>query len=77
LLPPVAVALAPATRRRRSSAGYGWRFFRDTARSRTRRTLLPLFGMACGALRLLGLPPSLALPYFNLVLRKSGDPALP
>ena len=57
-------------------AGYGWRFFRDTARSRTRRALLPLFGMACGALRLLGLPPSLALPYFNLVLRKSGDPAL-
>ena len=57
-------------------AGYGWRFFRDTARSRTRRALLPLFGMACGALRLLGLPPSLALPYFNIVLRKSGDPAL-
>jgi SAM-dependent methyltransferase len=56
-------------------AGYGWRFFRDTARSRTRRALLPLFGMACGTLRLLGLPPSLALPYFNIVLRKSGDPA--
>lgn len=56
-------------------AGYGWRFFRDTARSRTRRALLPLFGMACGTLRLLGLPPSLALPYFNIVLRKSGSPA--
>jgi SAM-dependent methyltransferase len=56
-------------------AGYGWRFFRDTARSRTRRALLPVFGMACRALRLLGLPPSLALPYFNIVLRKSGSPA--
>ena len=56
-------------------AGYGWRFFRDTARSRTRRALLPVFGMACGALRLLGLPPSLALPYFNIVLRKSRSPA--
>jgi hypothetical protein len=56
-------------------AGYGWRFFQDTARSRTRRALLPVFGMACGALRLLGLPPSLALPYFNIVLRKSGSPA--
>ena len=56
-------------------AGYGWRFFRDTARSRTRRALLPLFGIACGTLRLLGLPPSLALPYFNIVLRKGGNPA--
>jgi SAM-dependent methyltransferase len=56
-------------------AGYGWRFFRDTARSRTRRALLPVFAMACGTLRLLGLPPSLALPYFNIVLRKSGSPA--
>jgi SAM-dependent methyltransferase len=56
-------------------AGYGWRFFRDTARSRTRRALLPLFGAACGTLRLLGLPPSLALPYFNIVLGKSGSPA--
>ena len=24
-------------------AGYGWRFFRDTARSRRRRMLLPVF----------------------------------
>jgi hypothetical protein len=56
-------------------AGYGWRFFRDTARSRTRRALRPLFAMVCGTLRLLGLPPSLALPYFNIVLRKNGGPA--
>ena len=56
-------------------AGYGWRFFRDTARSRTRRILLPFFGIACGALRLLGLPPSLALPYFNIVLKKNGTRA--
>jgi hypothetical protein len=52
------------------ASGYGWRFFRDTARSSTRRTLLPLFTVACGLLRLVGLSPSLALPYFNLILRK-------
>ena len=51
-------------------AGYGWRFFRDTARSRTRRVLLPLFAAAVAALRAAGRPPSLALPYFNLLLRK-------
>jgi len=51
-------------------AGFGWRFFRDTARSRIRRRLLPAFGLACGALRRLGLSPSLALPYLNLLLRK-------
>jgi len=51
-------------------AGYGWRFFRDTARSRTRRALLPLFAAGCGALRALGRPPSLCLPYLNLVFRK-------
>jgi SAM-dependent methyltransferase len=51
-------------------AGYGWRFFRETARSRTRRLLLPLFAVAVGVLRGLGRPPSLALPYFNLVFRQ-------
>ena len=51
-------------------AGYGWRFFRDTARSRTRQALLPFFAAACEGLRVSGLPPSLALPYFNLLLRK-------
>jgi SAM-dependent methyltransferase len=51
-------------------AGYGWRFFQDTVRSSTRRALLPAFRFACGVLRLLGLSPSLALPYLNLVLRK-------
>ena len=51
-------------------AGYGWRFFSDTARSRTRRALLPAFALLCGALRGIGRPPSLALPYLNLVFRK-------
>ena len=52
-------------------AGYGWRFFRDTARSRTRRALLPAFAVVCAALRRAGRPPSLALPYLNVVFRKS------
>jgi SAM-dependent methyltransferase len=51
-------------------SGYGWTFFRDTARSRTRRLLLPAFAVACGALRATGLSPSLCLPYLNLVFRK-------
>ncbi len=51
-------------------AGYGWRFFRDTARSRTRRSLLPAFALVCAGLARIGRPPSLALPYLNLVLRK-------
>jgi len=50
--------------------GYGFTFFRATARSRTRRALLPAFAAAAGVLRVLGRPPSLALPYLNLVLRK-------
>jgi SAM-dependent methyltransferase len=52
-------------------AGYGFRFFRDTARSRVRRAALPAFAAAAGALRALGRPPSLALPYLNLLFRKS------
>lgn len=52
------------------AAGYGWRFFRDTARSRARRALLPAFALACAAARALGQPPSLALPYFNLLFRR-------
>lgn len=51
-------------------AGYGWRFFRDTARSRTRRTVLPVFAVTCAALRAMRRPPSLALPYLNIVLEK-------
>jgi SAM-dependent methyltransferase len=51
-------------------AGYGWRFFHDTARSRTRRALLPAFAVACAALRAAGRPPSLCLPYFNLLFRR-------
>jgi SAM-dependent methyltransferase len=53
------------------AAGYGWRFFRDTARSRTRRALLPLFGAGVALLRRVGLSPSLCLPYLNLVFRKA------
>jgi SAM-dependent methyltransferase len=52
------------------AAGYGWRFFRDTARSPTRRALLPLFAVAVSALRTAGRPPSLCLPYLNLLLRR-------
>jgi SAM-dependent methyltransferase len=51
-------------------AGYGWRFFRDTARSRTRRALLPLFAAIAAALRAAGRSPSLCLPYLNLLFRK-------
>ncbi len=60
------VGLADVT----EEAGYGWRFFRATARSRTRRALLPLFAVLCGLARALGRPPSVCLPYLNLVLRK-------
>jgi SAM-dependent methyltransferase len=50
--------------------GYGWRFFRDTARTRTRRALLPAFAGVVALLRAAGRPPSLGLPYLNLVFRK-------
>ncbi len=52
------------------AAGYGWRFFHDTARSRARRALLPLFRAACEAARALGQPPSVCLPYLNLLFRR-------
>ncbi len=55
-------------------AGYGWRFFSETARSRTRRTLLPAFAAACALLRAAGQPPSLCLPYLNLLFRKVRRP---
>jgi SAM-dependent methyltransferase len=68
-------ACLPASGRRgledvTEEAGYGWNFFRDTARSRTRKLALPVFALTCAALRGLRLPPSLALPYLNLVFRK-------
>lgn len=56
------------------AAGYGWRFFRDTARSRTRRALLPFFAAGVALLRVTGRPPSLCLPYLNLLFRKSAEP---
>jgi SAM-dependent methyltransferase len=52
------------------TAGYGWRFFRETARSRGRRASLPVFAGAVAALRAAGRPPSLCLPYFNLLFQK-------
>jgi hypothetical protein len=52
-------------------AGYGFTFFRATARSRTRRALLPAFAAAAATLHALGRPPSLALPYLNLLLQKT------
>ena len=52
------------------TAGYGWRFFRTTARSGSRRALLPLFALASRLLRAAGRPPSLCLPYLNLLFRK-------
>jgi SAM-dependent methyltransferase len=53
------------------AAGYGWTFFRDTARSRTRRALLPVFAVACTALRAAGQPPSLCLPYLNVLFQRA------
>jgi SAM-dependent methyltransferase len=50
-------------------AGYGWRFFRDTAQSSTRRALLPFFAVGVTLARAAGLPPSLCLPYLNLLFR--------
>ena len=55
-------------------AGYGWRFFHDTARSSTRRALLPVFAVLCAAARAVGQPPSVCLPYLNLLLRKRSAP---
>jgi len=51
-------------------AGYGWRFFRDTARSRTRRAFLPLFAVLCALARVAHRPPSICLPYLNLLFRR-------
>ena len=52
-------------------AGYGWTFFRATARSATRRRLLPAFALAVAVLRAAGRSPSLCLPYFNLLYRRA------
>lgn len=52
-------------------AGYGWTFFRATARSRLRRAALPAFAVATAALRAAGQSPSLALPYLNLLFERS------
>src|SRR5262249_57873625 len=51
------------------TAGYGWRFFLDTARSRSRRTLLPMFTAMTTGVRAAGRPPPLRLAYFNLLFR--------
>ena len=51
------------------AAGYGWGFFRATAGARS-RAALPLFGAATRLLQATGRPPSLCLPYLNLLIRK-------
>jgi SAM-dependent methyltransferase len=51
-------------------AGYGWQFFRDTGRSSAHRALLPLFAAGAALVRAAGLPPSVCLPYLNLLFRK-------
>ena len=51
------------------AAGYGWRFFRNTSRSRVRHALLPLFGVTVAALRAARQSPSLCLPYLNLLFQ--------
>ena len=50
--------------------GYGYRFFKETARTWKRKLALPAFTVACSVSLGLGKPPSLCLPYFNLVFRK-------
>lgn len=50
--------------------GYGYRFFKETARTWKRKAALPVFALACGLAGRLGKPPSHCLPYFNLVFRK-------
>jgi len=52
-------------------AGYGWRFFCQTARSPTRRALLPLLWTACRLASAVGSPPSVCLPYLNLLFRRA------
>lgn len=57
-------------------AGYGWRFFHATARSRIRRALLPAFAACVAILGAAGLPPALCLPYLNLLFRKTASGSL-
>jgi SAM-dependent methyltransferase len=56
-------------------AGYGWTFFQKTIRSRARRALSPILAACVSLLRATGQPPSLCLPYFNLLFRKVPLPA--
>jgi 2-polyprenyl-3-methyl-5-hydroxy-6-metoxy-1,4-benzoquinol methylase len=56
-------------------AGYGLRYFQDTARSRKRRALLPLLTAAARGLAAAGQSPSQALPYLNVLFRREGDPS--
>jgi SAM-dependent methyltransferase len=51
-------------------AGYGWRFFLETARSPLRRAALPALALPSALLAAAGRPRSLALPYFNVVFRR-------
>jgi SAM-dependent methyltransferase len=50
-------------------AGYGWRFFRSTARSPRRRAAAAVLAPLARALAAAGRSPSLCLPYLNLLFR--------
>ena len=51
------------------AAGYGWEFFCATGGARA-RAARPLFAAVVAVLRATGQPPSLCLPYLNLLFRK-------
>jgi SAM-dependent methyltransferase len=55
------------------AAGYGWQFFPKIAGRRISR-LKPILAACVAALRAVGQPPSLCLPYFNLLFRKRPAP---
>jgi 2-polyprenyl-3-methyl-5-hydroxy-6-metoxy-1,4-benzoquinol methylase len=52
-------------------AGYGLPFFNATVRSRKGRALLPVLRVAAGVFAAVGRSPSLALPYLNLLFRRT------
>jgi SAM-dependent methyltransferase len=55
------------------ATGYGYQFFRSTARTWKRKALLPVFSVLAALAKRLGVPPSLVLPYLNLVFLKRRD----
>lgn len=55
------------------ATGYGYQFFRNTARTWKRKALLPVFSVLAALAKRMGVPPSLILPYLNLVFLKRRD----